>query len=310
MTELSPRVRARFALGKALARVPLSTVERARRAIARVGPLRPVAAVLRHRPLHDLTDFEVLDHPGLRLVATDSLLVRRVFWYGEAGYEGAEPHLWRTFCRRASRIVEIGANVGFYSVQAGLAAPTASVVAVEPHPDSAATVRANLALNGVVNVEVIEAAVVGRVDTPTVELMLPDRDRYTTPMGAYVSGADVANRPAGRAVRVAAVAAGTVLAGADLLKLDIEGLETDVLSSARAEIEAARPVIFVEVLTSAPRLRALIVDWHDTLDYVVFAIGTSGLHLLDTEQLRSPDPLPQFGTRDVVLVPQERVAQI
>ena len=310
----TPRIRARLALSAALQVVPLPWAERVRRLHSRGGAtarsLRPVLSVLRHRPLRDIETFEMVDRPGMRLAGTDSLMVRRLYWYGEGGYEGAELHWWREFCAGAQRITEMGANVGFYTVHAGLAAPHATITAVEPHPDSAAVIRTNLRLNGVTNVTVVEAAVVGEVVDPTIELLLPDAEQYESPTGAYVPGAEVADRPAGRAVTVPAIEAKDLGSGRDLLKLDIEGMEADVLDAVRDEVATSRPVIFLEVIRSAARLRALMAKWHDELDYVVFAIGHESLHLVPGRQLHSPEMLPRYGTRDVILVPQERVADV
>jgi len=243
-------------------------------------------------------------------MGTDSLLVRRLYWYGENGYEGQELQWWRHFCARSKRIVEMGANVGFYTVQAAVAAPTAKIVAVEAHPVSAEVTRQNLALNGIESVTVVEAAVVGDATLKSVRLLLPDGEQYEAPTGAFVTGAEVADRPAGTHVDVPAVFAPELVRGADLLKLDIEGLEADVLEACAAAVAEARPVIFVEVIRSAFRLRALIADWHERLGYVVFAIGTDSLHLVTKAQLSSKELLPRFGTRDVILVPQEKTATI
>jgi FkbM family methyltransferase len=304
------RVRMRVALGWLLAKTPWMWSE----AMRGRSLLRPLAAVMRHRPLGGLDTFVLPDDPSVRLAATDSLMVRRLYWYGATGYEGAELRWWRHFAARAHHIVEMGANVGFYTVYAGRAAPSARVVVVEAHPDSAAAVRRNLALNQITNVEVVEAAVVGVKATDTLELLLPDAEvqkgKYAAPTGAYLSRGEIIDRPASRSVTVSVIAASDLMSGADLLKLDIEGVEADVLSAAEHQISEARPVIFLEVLHSATRLRSLIADWHRRLDYIVFAIGMESLHLITITDLNGTGPLPHFGTRDVILVPREGMGLI
>lgn len=302
----SLRIRARTALGRVLMRLPRKWAERARHARL----IRPLAVILRHRPLTDVDTFTLPDDPSVRLAGTNSVLVRRLYWYGGAGYEGAELYWWKRFCRSAHHIVEMGANIGFYTVQAGLAAPHARIIAVEPHPDAVEAIKRNLELNGIVNVELVAAAAVGVRTSDTVKLLLPDTEQTPAPAGGYVESAEVADRPASRTIEVRSVAASELVAGADLLKLDIEGLEADVLSSAESAVVTARPVIFVEVIRSADKLRALIADWQSKHDYVVFAIGHESLHLLPADILRSPALLPRYGTRDVILVPQERVSRI
>ncbi len=317
------RMGARQSLSRALTVVPVDLVGRVRDTfVAADGPRRraltPVAAVLRHRPLAPLETFAVPGDTGLRLCAVESRLARLLYWYGDAGYEQGETAWWRRLCAGATSIVEIGANIGYYTVQGAQAGPTARYVAIEANPESADVLRRNLALNGLDHVEVIVAAVVGELDSPgpagrpaRVRLALPDQERYLAPTGAYLdTGTEgITDRPASRTIEVPAVAAPDVLATADLVKLDIEGAEGQVLEAVRPALAANRPTIVVEVLRNVPRLRALIAELHSH-GYLVLAIGAASLHLLTADEVRSAAPLPRFGSRDVVLLPAERAAQL
>lgn len=306
------RVRARLLLTRGLGLLPQRAVGAVRDRYGRSGEpgalLRSAVAVLRHRTLAPLTDFALYDNPGVRLVAVDSRLLRLLYWYGQHGYEGAEVDLWRLFCSRARRIVEIGANVGYYTVQGASAGPTADYVAVEAHPDSADILRRNLALNGLHRVEVVQAAALGTADVAEVELALPDLEVYAAPTGAYVSrgGEGVPGyRPAHRTVRVPVVAATQLVAGADLLKLDIEGMEADVLEPVLPTLLKVRPTLFVEVLRQSPRLRAVLVGLLHA-DYLLAVICPAGLTELDEQQLSTADLMTAFGGRDVIALPRER----
>lgn len=97
-----------------------------------------------------------------------------LYCYGQEGYEGHEVSWWRHFCRQSHGVLEIGANIGYYTVQGALAAPGIPYTTVVAHPESADVVRRNLELNAIHHVKVIQAAVVGTTDVTTVELALPD----------------------------------------------------------------------------------------------------------------------------------------
>lgn len=56
-------------------------------------------------------------------------------------------------------VLDIGAHVGYYALLAGKIAKKGMVFAFEPDPDTASLLRKNIKLNGLTNVEVIEAAV-------------------------------------------------------------------------------------------------------------------------------------------------------
>ena len=68
------------------------------------------------------------------------------------------------FCERhvepGGTMLDVGGNIGVYALLAGkLVGPTGVVHTFEPEPQNAARLRANVALNGLANVEVFETAV-------------------------------------------------------------------------------------------------------------------------------------------------------
>jgi FkbM family methyltransferase len=306
------RVQARLILSRSLMVMPMGTASAIRDAyIESTGTRRKILGgavrVLRHRPLTPLEQFSLPDNPAVHLAAVRSRLAQLLYWYGERGYEGAETDYWRQLCAHSSSILEVGANIGYYTVQGALAAPEAAYVAVEPHPDSAATARRNVALNSLTNVTVIQAAVVGEGAPDTMELALPDVERYAAPTGAYLSeGTEgIKDRAAARTVTVPTTPMKDLIGGVDLLKLDIEGYEAVVLEAVWDQILDTRPTIVVEVLKDVPKLRRLICDLRSK-DYRVLAIGTDRLHVISDEELADSAPLPRYGSRDVILVPAER----
>ncbi|MEW2354546.1 FkbM family methyltransferase [Spirillospora sp. NPDC029432] len=310
------RVRARIALSRALAVLPIGLIITVRdRHAAASGISRRLwggaAKLLRHRPLSPLNDFQLPDNRDIRLTAVRSRLAQLLFWYGESGYEGAETRWWRALCAQAHDILEVGANIGYYSVQGAHAAPHATYTTVEANPEAAAIVTRNLELNQLTNAKVIQAAVVGDDAPSTMELALPDQEQYAAPTGAYLStGTEgIHNRPAGTTVTVPTIPMSRLVEGVDLLKLDIEGYEANVLESVRPWLLEQRPTIVVEVLKEAPRLRAIIRDLR-TAGYEVRAIGESELHVITDEELNTDAPLPRYGSRDVILIPTEKARSL
>jgi FkbM family methyltransferase len=119
------------------------------------------------------------------------------------------------------RLVDIGANLGFFSLMVLTRYPGARVVAFEPDPENAELLRSNLRDNGVENrAEVIEACASTRDGTMSfvsghgsMSHATFDEGSGGTPLPAV----DVLPR----------------LAEADLVKLDIEGGEWDLLGDPR-----------------------------------------------------------------------------
>ncbi|GAA4053656.1 FkbM family methyltransferase [Actinomadura miaoliensis] len=292
------RVQARIALSHALTVLPIRLIITVRdRHAAASGRTRPVwgtaAKILRHRPLSPLTDFQLPDNRDIRLTAVRSRLAQLLFWYGENGYEGAETRWWRTLCGQAVNILEVGANIGYYTVQGAHSAPNAAYTTVEANPEAAGIVSRNVELNQLNNVKVIQAAVVGDDAPATMELALPDQEQYAAPTGAYLAtGTEgIHNRPAGTSVTVPTVPMSQLVGGVDLLKLDIEGYEANVLESVQPWLQSQRPTIVVEVLKEAPRLRAIIRELRAD-GYEVRAIGERDLHVITDDELNADAPLP------------------
>ena len=163
------RLLLRSMLSVVLALVPYSWIENVRgrhraagRGSARRRLYRALLNVLRHRGIQPSIDVVAVDDPlggEIRLSNDDSALTRRLFYLGE--YEGSEWYWWVRWCARASSVVELGANTGFYTILGGRSPTLRQYVAVEPHPHTAAVLRRNLELNRVSRVRVVEAAVVG-----------------------------------------------------------------------------------------------------------------------------------------------------
>lgn len=134
---------------------------------------------------------------------------------------------------------DIGANVGFFTLVAA-AGPRAQerVYAFEPLPENAAALRRNLGLNGLANVEVIEAAVSDRNGTAQLDLGSSSLDpclieHALTPL-EEITVPVVRLDDAG-------------LLPPSFVKIDVEGAECDVLAGMRRIVMAHRPVILCEM---------------------------------------------------------------
>ena len=114
---------------------------------------------------------------GRALACTNPELAARqllAIFGGEYAPEGFVP-------RRGDVVVDIGANIGVYSLYA--AHKGAQVVAYEPHPETFALLKANTTGR---NVECHQAAVVGKGTDPVALWINPDRDTRHTLFGTEI----------------------------------------------------------------------------------------------------------------------------
>lgn len=117
-------------------------------------------------------------------------------------------------------VLDAGANIGCFSLQASrLVGPTGTVVAVEPEPSNAASLRANLRLNDITNVIVVESA----LDAVAEKIV-------------YVAGTGTMARVASAGIPVRtssldALARRLSIQRIDAIKMDIEGSENAIFAT-------------------------------------------------------------------------------
>jgi FkbM family methyltransferase len=262
--------------------------------------LRRALDVVRLREIEGVV-FEV-PGSGVRLQATSSQILQRVYWFGAEGYEPGESALWASLCADATSILEVGANVGYYTVHGAKAAPGVPYVAVEPHPVSAAALRRNVELNQLAHVTVIEAAAIATAASPSVSLRLPDADDYVASTGAYVAtGREGDPRPAAHDVIVPALRFADLIDGVDLIKMDIEGGEHALLASAADWLRSQRPTMFIELLPGSKQLQSLLVDLVRDVGYSVYALAEGGPVALSADELATVNLKEVHRTRDLVI---------
>jgi FkbM family methyltransferase len=144
--------------------------------------------------------------------------------------------LRRTRLRPGARVFDVGAHQGVVALMlAREVAPTGRVVAVEPNPHNAAVAVKNRELNGMSQVEVVEAAVSDRAGTTVFNAGLN---------GQLDDGRGTAGRLTVEAVTIDGLA--DRFGVPDAVFLDVEGAECLALAGAR-RVLASGADFFVEV---------------------------------------------------------------
>jgi FkbM family methyltransferase len=304
-------IRARRMTTGVVRRLPVTVADRLR------GPITAPPQSRRHRARAALADvlrrggiparvttFTLRDNQELSFVNAESLVLHQLYWFGEQGWEPQVLPWWRRFCRRASAILELGANVGYFTVQGAKAGPHVRYIAVEPYPASARVCRANLELNRVESVELVTAAAVAHTELPAVQLHVPG-DQLATPTVAFI-GTDTElpermSRRVTQTISVSAVDVRSLLSGIDLFKLDVEGQEHALLAASREHLRTRKPTVFVEVLPGTARLRQLIADLCRDDGFHCYVPRADSLVRLEISDILGAPLLDRYGCQDVIL---------
>lgn len=269
-------------------------------------------AAFRRRIPSSVETFDVLGRPDLQMTGVESIGTQVIFWTGHewVARHGAGLEVWERLCERSDAIAEFGANVGFYAIAGGSAAH-GSYTAYEPHPRSCGALRANLALNGLAGVDVVEAAAVPPPSPATVDLLCPTGTDHAAPSGAMVRGSsfDTANGHSSTVV-VRAVPFDSAVEGADLVKIDVEGLEAKLLASASEQLGASRPVVMVEIHDANHDLRALLPRLMDDLDATAYAMHRDHVVPVSRETLERGRLKQTCKSWDFLIVPSARASVV
>lgn len=187
---------------------------------------------------------------------------------------------------RPGLVVDVGANIGTFSVPVALRNPNATIVAFEPQSGVYLQLCANIVLNRLLQIKPYRLAVSASEGTIKVPAFDPYVERYTGSVTLDPAVADIRGAIAGVAEPALNVSAFdqvdvVVLSNflgeqlVSLLKIDVEGMELEVLKGARGLIERSQPVIFSECwsLSEFSPYKARLIEYIVDLDYQIREFG-------------------------------------
>lgn len=159
-------------------------------------------------------------------------------------YEPAVSATVRALLRPGATFVDVGANIGWFSLlAASVVGPEGRVIAIEPNPRNVSLLELAAADNGYHN---IQAFTVALAEGPGAVALETDGSN-----GRVIPITGPPDRPVGASYVVGAEALDDVLARAgaqhvDMMKMDVEGAEPMVLRGARRTLAESRPVLVTE----------------------------------------------------------------
>jgi FkbM family methyltransferase len=186
-------------------------------------------------------------HGKFSYLANDAYIGRSLEIYGE--YSEGELDLFRQLLRPGDVALDVGANIGALTVgMARMVAPGGAVIAFEPQRTIFEILCGNLRDNNLANVTAYRRAIgsePGAIRVPPLDYARSDNFGGVTLGGAQ-----------GDEVEVVTID-GLGLPRLRVLKVDVEGMEREVILGARGTIARLQPALYIEN-DRAERSRALI----------------------------------------------------
>jgi FkbM family methyltransferase len=200
-------------------------------------------------------------------------------WFGS--YELPKQKAFSQALKPGDVVYDLGANVGFYSLLASvLVGPQGKVCSFEPAPRNLLILRKHLALNGITNCKIYEAAV---SDSRGFAKFDPSGDWSQGHLTAVTTNSFTVPT-----ISLDDLVSSGELPPPQVIKCDIEGAEYAALQGALKLLKAAAPIIFLA--THGPEIHEQCCQLLTTLHY----------------SLRSLDDSPLASTTEILAVPQSK----
>jgi len=165
------------------------------------------------------------------------MLARGVVWGNLKVWEATSLRVFSEFARTSERFLDVGAYTGIYSLIA-CADGAGEAIAFEPNPAIRPLLERNIRANGWE--QRIAVVSMGASDAP-------GNSRMTIPEDTTAARVDAE----GTGPMIELTTVDEVLGGrrADIIKIDVEGLEARVLAGAYETLACYRPALILEALT-------------------------------------------------------------
>ena len=234
-------------------------------------------------PVAGVITLKLSEGRAIRLACNPtSYLAKVLFWQGVEGFEYNLVRIFIELVKEARVFLDVGANIGYYSLLAAAYNPEVTIVSFEPLPSAFHYLEKNLALNGCTRATAVKAAL---SDTRgTARFFASKNPKFLDIEYPLTSTGALDEAQATRSSVVEAFDVRTETLDhyltslgdttVDLLKLDTEASEHIVLAGAQEVLRTHQPIILCEVLSGKiERALEAILRQHGYLMYRAEAHG-------------------------------------
>ncbi len=176
----------------------------------------------------------------------DDYISTQAFWKGFMGYEGPSVQLFYYLSKQCKTIIDIGANIGYFTLIGASSNRLAKVYAFEPVKHIFERLNKNVSINNLTNV-IAENSVVGNSEMP-VKFYLPKTQGIALAGSTKKGWADDAEEIMVPSVSLDAYKKKMSLSSVQLIKMDCEFHEKEVLEGMSDILKQDKPLIIMEVL--------------------------------------------------------------
>ena len=187
-------------------------------------------------------------------------------------YEPQTTEVFRTLIKSDMKVVDIGANIGYYTIlSAKLVGKSGTVYAFEPEDRNFEDLMENIEFNELKNVIAVQKAISNSDGIATLYTSKYESGEHSLVKGRVKDGLGTVDV---ETVRLDDVVKGDI----DFLKMDVEGNEPNVLKGAERTLKGPNIKLVVEVFPEGLRLAGYTVE---TLWDYIRSCGFAYIYLID-----------------------------
>jgi FkbM family methyltransferase len=227
-------------------------------------------------------------------VNTIDHIQKDIFWYGY--YEKNTILTWQTFVKEEATVLDIGANIGYYSLVAAKKATKGQVYSFEPVGFIRKQMQENISLNHLSNITVVPYCVSN--ETKVYDFFIAAENNIG------MSGLQIPENFSGKKESVASVILDEWIKAAkinavDLIKIDIEGAEKNALEGMESILQFHRPVFFIEIVA------ALLDKFNASVKDVYNIFSKNKYQAYETVKPNVLKPIQDFNEGyDIIFIPE------
>lgn len=202
-------------------------------------------------------------------------------------FEPTSMRLWRRLCETATGVMDIGANIGIYSLVAALARQDLDIHAFEPNPYAFARLRMHKEINRAANIREHTCAVGDSNRAMPFAWVIKPGGNIASGAGIQAHARPDMERITVPMIKLDGTGFDRILGPAPLIKIDIEGAEW-LAFHGMSEVLAAKPDIILE--TFSAEACAAITARVQPLGYAAYLIREKEGRLVARDRLLPCDP--------------------
>ncbi|MGP8215293.1 MAG: FkbM family methyltransferase [Bacteroidia bacterium] len=200
-----------------------------------------------HWPVYGIIRFGLPNGKKVKIYSRgDDFVSTQAFWKGYDGYEGPSVRLYYHLAAKSSVIIDIGANVGYYTLIGAGANNNASVYAFEPVPAIYERLEKNIGLNNYKNAVPINSAI-GNSEIP-LKFYLPNTKGMAHAGSTKKGWASDTIEIEVKSYSLDNFKSTQGIKRIDLVKMDCEFHEVEALNGMQSILKTDKPLIIMEVL--------------------------------------------------------------